>query len=317
MKLKIVYHDNCFDGAASAAVFARFFREAVDAAADVAYAGVQHKVGDPFPPDAFDGDVNACVDFRFSPSPRLDWWFDHHVSAFQPPEDREAFLADTSGKKFYDPTARSCTKLMAGILAERFGWSSRHFDELVAWADLIDGAQFPDARTAVALEAPALRIMTWLEHERDPALRIRLIRDFQDKSIAEVAAASYIADALVPILERHREAIEIIRRRAVEADGVVFFDLLDAGLDAHNKFIAYMLYPGCRYTVGLTRSPSRVKISVGSNPWAKQERTHNIAEICQRYGGGGHPVVGAVSLVPGEEERARGIAREIVAELST
>jgi hypothetical protein len=317
VKLKVLYHDNCFDGAASAAVFARFYVEAVDPTAEVAYLGVQHKTGDPFPPGAFDGDVNACVDFRFSPSPRLHWWFDHHVSAFQPSEDRAVFLADASGKKFYDPAARSCTKFMTGVLRERFGWSSPRFEELVTWADLIDGAQFPDARTAVALEAPALRIMTWLETEKDPALRIRLIRDFEEKTIAEVAAEPYIAGALAPILERHRQAIEIIRGRANESHGVVFFDLLDTGIDVHNKFIAYMLHPECRYTVGLTRSPARVKISVGSNPWAKEKRTHDIAAICQRYGGGGHPVVGAISLLPGQEERARDIAREIVAELST
>jgi len=44
-------------------------------------------------------------------------------------------------------------------------------------------------------------------------------------------------------------------------------------------------------------------------------RTHKINEICERYGGGGHPVVGAVSLPRAELERARTIAAEIVAEL--
>jgi hypothetical protein len=78
-----------------------------------------------------------------------------------------------------------------------------------------------------------------------------------------------------------------------------------------------MLFPGCRYTVGLTGGASRVKISVGSNPWPPTPRTHNIAAICERYGGGGHPVVGAVSLPPGDVDRARTIAREIVAELQT
>ena len=29
MRLRILYHDNCFDGLASAAVFARFYREAL------------------------------------------------------------------------------------------------------------------------------------------------------------------------------------------------------------------------------------------------------------------------------------------------
>ena len=49
--------------------------------------------------------------------------------------------------------------------------------------------------------------------------------------------------------------------------------LYDEGIDAHNKFITYWLFPQCRYTVGLTRSTSRVKVSVGSNPWASVPRT--------------------------------------------
>ena len=101
------------------------------------------------------------------------------------------------------------------------------------------------------------------------------------------------------------------------ARDVVLFDLLDDGIEAHNKFIAYMLFPSCRYTVGLTRSATRVKISVGSNPWSPVPRTHNIAEICARHGGGGHPVVGAISLGEADSGVARKLAREIVAELST
>ena len=54
---------------------------------------------------------------------------------------------------------------------------------------------------------------------------------------------------------------------------------------------------------------------MGSNPWAREKRTHDLARICERYGGGGHPVVGAVSLPAEELERARSIAREIVCAL--
>ncbi len=317
MKLKILFHDNCFDGAASAALFASFWRARRDAGADIRYAGVQHKQGDAFPSDAFDGDVNVCVDFRYSASERLHWWFDHHVSAFQSPEDRAHFEAYTGEQKFYDPAARSCTKFEAGILADRFGFDASPFEELIRWADIIDGAQFPDARTAVELEAPALRLMTWVENNKDPALGIRLIEDMQRRPIAEIAADPYVDRPLQPLLERHARSIEVIRARATERDGVVLFDLLDDGIEAHNKFIAYMLFPSCRYTVGLTRGAARVKISVGSNPWSSVPRTHNIAEICERHGGGGHPVVGAISLGPGDEARARELAREIAAELST
>ena len=43
--------------------------------------------------------------------------------------------------------------------------------------------------------------------------------------------------------------------------------------------------------------------------------TTNLATISERFGGGGHAKVAAISLPPGDLERAREIAREIVAEL--
>jgi nanoRNase/pAp phosphatase (c-di-AMP/oligoRNAs hydrolase) len=41
----------------------------------------------------------------------------------------------------------------------------------------------------------------------------------------------------------------------------------------------------------------------------------NLAQICERYGGGGHARVGAISFPPDQEDRAREAAAEIVAEL--
>jgi hypothetical protein len=119
-----------------------------------------------------------------------------------------------------------------------------------------------------------------------------------------------------PILAQHLETLDTIRRKAVYANGVVRFDLVDEGLEGFNKFIPYYLYPQTTYSVALTRGPLRTKISVGSNPWSPRPRTHNIATICERYGGGGHAVVGAVSFGPDEVERGREAMQEIVAELS-
>ena len=47
----------------------------------------------------------------------------------------------------------------------------------------------------------------------------------------------------------------------------------------------------------------------------RQELKHNLATICERYGGGGHARVGAISLAPGALDQARTVAAEIVAEL--
>ena len=314
--LKIFYHDNCFDGAASAAVFADFYRAKVDAAAEIVFQGVQHQRGDPFANHDIDGDDNACVDFRYSPSSRMTWWFDHHHSAFQPAELRAHFDADEGGQKFYDPTAPSCTKFEVTVLGEHFGYQlPESFTELVHWAEIIDSASFADATTAVDLELPALQIMTWLENNSDHGACHRLIAAMGQRPLAEIAAEAWIQEPLAPVLAAHRRNIELIRGRAELRDGVVFFDLIDEAIGSHNKFISYYLHPQARYTVALTLFPERVKISVGSNPWARPEG-HNIAEICERFGGGGHPVVGAISLPPGEIARAREIAAIVCSELA-
>ena len=52
MQLKVLYHGNCFDGCASAALFtARFFgeREGTRLSEVVAYRPLHHQQGDPFP----------------------------------------------------------------------------------------------------------------------------------------------------------------------------------------------------------------------------------------------------------------------------
>lgn len=314
--LKIFFHDNCFDGAASAAVFADFYRARVVPGAEVLLQGVQHRRGDPFAGLALDGDDNACVDFRYCPDDRMTWWFDHHVSAFQPPQTRAHFEADESGRKFFDPTARSCTKFQVGVMTERFGYElPGRFAEVVEWADIIDGAQFADAETAVALEHPATRLMTWLEANRDPALTHRLIRGLGHQSLAELAAEAWVTEPLAPLLEAHRDNMSRFRDHGSCSGEVCFFDVTDRALGGYNKFIPYYLFPEATYTVVVSRDRERVKISVGFNPWSRRERRHNIAALCERHGGGGHPVVGAVSLEPDRLDEARRIAGDIAAEL--
>src|SRR6516165_6640896 len=98
MRMKILYHDSCFDGAASAAVFSQFYLQRIEPKAELLYQGLSHSAGgQPIDESLMTGDENAIVDFRYSQSPKLTWWFDHHRSAFQQPGDEEHFRRDTSG----------------------------------------------------------------------------------------------------------------------------------------------------------------------------------------------------------------------------
>jgi len=315
MKLRILYHGNCFDGVSSAAIFTKFYKTTVHPDADVFYTPTMHRAGNAFDRDQFDGDENAIVDFKYSADDRLTWWFDHHQSAFLTKEDEQHFRADTSGKKFLDASSASCAEFIARIAKDKFGFDDPTLTELIEWAHIIDGAFYESAAQCVELRSPALKLMQVIEGEKDPTFVEHIIRLLTERSLIEVETSDEIQAKLEPILEQHWKTVELIRERAEYARGVVSFDLTDTGVDGYNKFIPYYFFPETTYNVALTQSSFRTKISVGSNPWAPRPRRHNIAEICERYGGGGHAVVGAVSLKPDELELGKRYMKEIIEEL--
>ena len=318
MKLRVLYHGHCFDGVASAATFTRFYQERIHPNAEVGYGGLLHRPNNLlFDRDMFDGDENAIVDFKYSPSEKLTWWFDHHQSAFLTPSDEAHFRADQSGKKFLDATRKSCTEFIADVAETKFGFNPGPLKELIHWAHIIDGALYDSAAQCVELKESALQLMQVIEGTADESVIEQIIRDLTIKPLNEVATSPEIQQRFQPILKLHRETLEAIQRKAVCEHDVVYFDLVEEGFEGFNKFIPYYLFPEATYTVALTRAPKRTKISVGSNPWAPRPRRHNIASICERFGGGGHAVVGAISFAPDEVERGREVMREIVEELSS
>jgi len=315
MKLRILYHGNCFDGVSAAAVFTKFYRAKVDPEAEVYYTPTMHRAGNAFDREQFDGDENAIVDFKYCPDERLTWWFDHHQSAFLSPSDQEHFLADTSGKKFLDTTSKSCAEFIARIAKEKYDFEDESLAELIEWAHIIDGALYESPAQCVELRSSALKLMQVIEGEKDPVFVEKIIRYLTERSLDEIVESEEIQAKLTPILERHWNTVNLIKERAKYERGVVRFDLTDTDIDGYNKFIPYYFYPETTYNVALTQSEFRTKISVGSNPWSPRPRTHNIAEICERYGGGGHAVVGAVSLKPDELDLGRKYMAEIIAQL--
>src|ERR1043166_3383083 len=318
MKLRVLYHGHCFDGVASAATFTRFYLERINRDAGVEYGGLLHRPGNLlFDESMFDGDENAIVDFKYSPSEKLTWWFDHHQSAFLTPEDEAHFRADKSGKKFLDPNRKSCTEFIADTTNAEFGFDPEPLRDLIHWAHIIDGALYESPAQCVELKEPALQLMQVIEGTPDESFIEKLIRDLTQKGLPEVATSAEVQQRFEPILKIHRETLAAIKRKATCTNDVVHFDLVDEGYEGFNKFIPYYLFPEATYTVALTRAPQRTKISVGSNPWAPRPRRHNIATICERYGGGGHAVVGAISFAPDQVEKARKAMGEIVEELQT
>jgi hypothetical protein len=300
----------------------RFHRECVKTADKFSFHGLVHRAGALFDESAFVNGENAIVDFKYSASPKVTWWFDHHQSAFLSADDQKDFEAGQRDgsqrmRKFFNPNYVSCTSLIADIAQANFGFDNAPLRELIDWADIVDGARYESAKAAVEMAAPAMKLTMVIESAADNNLVPRLIPLLTEMSLQQVLDQDFVQVLLEPLMERHRAALELIRRRAKLEDGVITFDITDQPTEGYNKFIPYYLFPEATYNVGLSKSSFRTKVSVGTNPWTKRDVSQlvNLAAICERYGGGGHARVGAISFPPDREDAARKAVGEIVAEL--
>ena len=326
MECKVFFHNKCFDGACSASVFTRFHRECVGTASKFSYHGLVHRAGALFDEreflDVSHGDENAIVDFKYSPSQKVIWWFDHHLSAFLTAADQADFergQADgsTRMRKFFDPAYPSCTSFIAHIGKTKFGFNVEPLAELIKWADIVDSARYESAQAAVEMAAPAMKLTMVIESASDEQLIPRLIPLLTEMPLQQVLEQPFVQELLEPLMDRHWAGLDLIRDRATLDRGVITFDITDQPTEGYNKFIPYYLFPEGTYNVGLSRSSFRTKVAVGTNPWTKVpvERLANLAVICERYGGGGHARVGAISFPPDREDQARQAAAEIAEEL--
>ena len=323
MNCRVLHHDFCFDGACSAALFTRFHRECIGTASSFDYHGLVHRAGALFDESWFQTDgENAIVDFKYSPSPRVTWWFDHHLSAFATPEEEAKFRAGQADgseamREFFDPSYPSCTGWIAHIASTKFGMDIAPLAELIHWADIVDGAKYESAKAAVEMAEPAMKITMVIESAPDSALVQRFIPLLTTMPLAEIVAQPFVQELLGPLMARHRAGIELIRERAHCERGVISFDITDQSVEGYNKFIPYYLHPEGTYNVGLSKSSFRTKVSVGTNPWTKKTASElaNISAICERYGGGGHARVGAISFPVDKEDDARLAAAQITMEL--
>lgn len=311
----IATHGHCFDGAASAAIFSRLFAH-LHGPVTFSYKACGYSPSaKPLDSKVLRGDINAILDYRYSTHPNLHWYFDHHATSFADQEERSHFDLHADGQRFHDPNYGSCAQLIADVARETFSFHDESLLPLVRWAHVIDTASFESAEQAIAREHPVLRLMTVIEHQGDSSMLAKLVPRLANEPLDDVAQDRSVLRAWKRYASRHRDFVELIRKQCRPMGNVVFVDLTDQVREVVGKFVTYALYPQSAYSVMLTRGRSKLKLSVGFNPWSPVPRKHDISAICARYGGGGHPVVGAVALPATELERARQVALDIAREL--
>ena len=303
----VATHGHCFDGLASAVVFTRLYRELHPGlATSFAYRACDYGPGDSAVPAAWlDGDDNAILDFRYTALPTLTWYFDHHATAFRDEVDQAHFERLPDAQGYYDAAYSSCTRLIADVGRQRLGAKLDGLDDLIGWADRIDAARFASAEEAVRRQAPAMHLMTVLEHHGDAQALGELVPRLLDEPLEQVANSSWVRERLEPLESQRLASLERLKSLAEQRGPVAYCDLSGETSEVSEKFGLYWLFPRACYSVALVRNGhGKLKVSVGYNPWSGVVRTHHIGEICRRHGGGGHPVVGAINLGAREIERA-------------
>jgi hypothetical protein len=317
MKVVVATHGHCFDGLASAVVFTKLMRHIHGSDLRFDYHACGYGIGQKVPTASMlNGDINAILDYRFHASDELHWYFDHHRTAFGSDEDRGFFEQRRhNGRYFFEADYSSCTKLIADIAADRFGLDVA-LGELVRWADIIDSAGFPSAEAATDRSLAEMQLVSVVEQHGNDALIAELVEQLESRSLTEVASSTKVRERFAPIGERQRLFYEAVSQKAHNGGRAVYVDLTEATVDLIGKFVTYAMFPESTYSVVVARLKRGFKISVGYNPWSGKPLDTDISAICARYGGGGHPVVGGISLADGEQERALEIASEIYRELT-
>src|SRR5262249_8987328 len=136
-----------------------------------------------------DGDENAILDFRYTPTPRLTWYFDHHLTAFASDQERDAALAGAAASRegaphvHYDP-AGGWWRTLPAVPAEReYGLDLSALAELVRWADIIDTAGFASAADAVRRDEPVLQLASVVEQHGDRAFLEAIVPMLASRSV--------------------------------------------------------------------------------------------------------------------------------------
>lgn len=297
--LKTIYFHADYDGAVSAAMLIRLGQ------GQPGLVGVDYDIKAAWQDLHLDRG-SAVVDFLYHPDAAM--WFDHHGSPFLRPEWQSRYHGDAHHR--WDPAAPACPPVIAASLrldpAER-----RHFADYIRWSVIIDAARYETPLQAHDLSLPHILLSRVVGLMRDSPALFDLIHAIASHPVGTVLRLPPIR----PVVETARDLEQRLRRRLesrIEYDGEVAF--LDQSEDpgVYQRYLPYVLHPNATFVVGIYRKGDAFNVSVGANPWKAASPVH-IGHLCEQWGGGGHAMVGGITV--SEYDEALRIASVIIAEL--
>jgi hypothetical protein len=310
----VATHGNCLDGLASAALFTKLIHHVEPDVTEFRYRTCIYGPNPvAFGPQLLCGDANAILDYRFYPGTETTWYFDHHITAFSDQREEAVFQSRVgSGRYHFDPRSPSCAGLIARVAESKFKISLGNLQSLVEFANTVDSARYASAAAALDRSQPRSRFLAVVERFGNDEFMARTVTALQEMTVDDLAALPESEEAFAAIEHEQREFLDHVRACSEDRGAVAVTDISDREHPTFAKFASYLLFPNAIYSVLLGRIPGALKISLGFNPWGPGARRHDLGNICRRFGGGGHPVVGGVAFAPDDTSNAKLVLKEIV-----
>jgi oligoribonuclease NrnB/cAMP/cGMP phosphodiesterase (DHH superfamily) len=302
-----------FDGLVCGALITKF--EKIDS-----YLFVEPKFMQDGLVDVRNGDVIANLPYH----PNCALWFDHHITNTMPEFDRPIVpgkggfrLAPSAARVVYEyyrergnrrgATGNSDSKEGALFLA------SERIKFLLQDADKIDAGQLTREDVLNPQGYVLVSMTTDGRYAEDEPYWLRVIDLLRDKSLEEMMNDAEVKRRCQKVLAFQEKLRAILLANTTLKGNVIYVDLRQIhDLPDGNRFLLFTLFPQGNIAVKVSYDTQRANttaISVGYNIFNKTS-TVNVGELLQRYGGGGHKVVGSCRVPNDKAEQA---IQEIVA----
>lgn len=285
-----IYFHNDFDGVASSAVMLSFLRSRGDDIEN--FHPLNFKIKAEWPRFTFKNPA-IIVDFLYHP--KAAFWFDHHPTTF---------LRDSWKKKFksskwlhWGIKYASCCHLALDELAKHYNFKPpRHLKELARWLDVIDGANYKSARQAILKKEPALRLGACIDKKSgDNNFLVWLIKFLSNNSIKSSLKAPEVKNILQSAMREEKLSLGFYEKNIKSFGKISFVDISGKQVSELNMAPFYFR-PRSRYSIALKGGGNFFHLMVGVNPWRRRETKIHIGRLMEKYGGGGHKVVGAADF---------------------
>jgi hypothetical protein len=253
------------------------------------------------------GDIIANLPYH----PACSLWFDHHITNTTPEfltpivRGKGGFrLAPSAARVVYEyytePSDPESAARLGFLNSDRMTYLLRETDRIDAGKLDPDDVLNPQGYVLISMTTDGRNV-------GDESYWLRVIELLRDASLEEVLRDPEVARRCQQVRDEQEQLRQILLERGTMKGNVIYVDLRGVKeIPDGNRFLVFTLFPQGNIQVKVTDDKQReqsTSISVGYNIFNTTSKV-NVGELLQRYGGGGHRVVGSCRVPNDKAEQA-------------